>query len=163
MLRARLASLAGISFAAATVAILVPTEASAATTTANPRFIAAGQHTTLTIRCLGAPGSATLTGTEVGLPSNIAMDKRATGKFSVTTYIPRNTMPGAYEITMQCSNGDSGSVSIHVSPRGGPDTGDGAASGVDMTTAVVGGGAVALAAVGGAIMLGRRQNLDSDD
>jgi hypothetical protein len=29
-----------------------------------------------------------------------------------------------------------------------------------MTTAIVGGGAVALAAVGGAILLGRRQNLD---
>jgi hypothetical protein len=156
----RLASVAAISFAAATAAILIPTAASAATASATPGFVASGAKSTFRVHCTGSPQSASLAGTDIGLPSDIAMARTSTGHFSVTLRIPKDTAPGPHDVNMQCSNGDFGTASIQVSPRGGVNTGGGSASGVDMTTAIVGGGAVALAAVGGAILLGRRQNLD---
>jgi hypothetical protein len=160
MRRSRLASLAAISFGAASAAILAPTAASAATASATPTFVASGAKSTFRVHCTGSPTSASLTGTDIGLPSDIAMSRTSTGRFAVTLRIPKGTLPGSYDVNMQCSNGDFGTASIRVSPRGGANTGDGSASGIDMTTAVVGGGAVALAAVGGAILLGRRQDLD---
>jgi hypothetical protein len=156
----RLASVAAISFGAAAAAILIPTAASAATASATPDFVASGTKSTFRVHCTGSPVSASLTGTDLGLPSDIAMSRTSTGRFAVTLRIPKGTAPGPYDVNMQCSNGDFGTASVQVSPRGGPNTGDGSASGVDMTTAVVGGGAVALAAVGGAILLGKRQDLD---
>jgi hypothetical protein len=160
MRRLRLASVAAISFGATAAAILTPTAASAATASATPEFVASGARSTFRVHCTGSPVSANLTGTDLGLPSDIAMSQTSTGRFAVTVRIPKDTQPGPYDVSMQCSNGDFGTASIQVSPRGGANTGDGSASGVDMTTAVVGGGAVALAAVGGAILLGRRQDLD---
>ncbi len=160
MRRLRLASVAAISFGAASAAILTPTAASAATASATPKFVANGAKSTFRVHCTGSPTSANLTGTDLGLPSDIAMSRTSTGRFAVTVRIPKDTVPGPYDVNMQCSNGDFGTASIQVSPRGGAATGDGSASGADMTTAIVGGGAVALAAVGGAILLGRRQDLD---
>ncbi len=160
MRRLRLASVAAISFGATAAAVLTPTAASAATASATPKFVASGAKSTFRVHCTGSPESASLTGTDLGLPSGIAMSPTSTGRFAVTLRIPKDTLPGSYDVNMQCSNGDFGMASIRVSPRGGANTGDGSASGVDMTTAVVGGGAVALAAVGGAILLGRRQDLD---
>jgi hypothetical protein len=149
-----------ISFAAAAAVILTPTVAMAATVSASPNFVANGARSTFRVQCVGSPVSASLTGTDLGLPSDIAMTRTSTGHFAITLRIPKSTLPGPYDVNMQCSNGDFGTVSIQVSPRGGVSSGDGSASGVDMTTAVVGGGAVALAAVGGAILIGRRQDLD---
>jgi hypothetical protein len=156
----RLASVVAISFGASAAAILIPTSASAATASATPDFVASGANSTFRVHCTGSPSSASLTGTDLGLPSDIAMGRTSTGRFAVTLRIPTHTAPGPYDVNMQCSNGDFGTASVQVSPRGGPNTGDGSASGVDMTTAVVGGGAVALAAVAGAILIGRRQDLD---
>src|SRR5258705_9213102 len=158
MRRLRLASVAAISFGATAAAILTPAAASAATASASatPKFVASGAKSTFRVHCAGTPESARLTGTDLGLPSDIAMSPTSTGRFAVTLRIPKDTLPGSYDVNMQCSNGDFGTASIRVSPRGGANTGDRSASGADMTTAVVGGGAVALAAVGGAIVLGRR-------
>lgn len=156
----RLASVAAISFGAAVVAILIPTTASAATASATPRFVASGAKSTFRVHCTGSPKSARLTGTDLGLSSDIAMSRTSTGRFAVALRIPKDTRPGSYDVNVKCSNGDIATASIRVSPRGGAFTTDGSASGAGMTTAVVGGGAVALAAVVGAIVLGRRQGLD---
>lgn len=156
----RLASMAAISFGATAAAILTPTVASAATASARPTFVASGAKSTFRVHCTGSSESASLTGTGLGLPGDVAMTRTSAGRYAVTLRIPKDTLPGSYDVNMRCSNGDFGIASIRVSPRGGADTGDGSASGLGMTTAVVGGGAIALAAVGGAILLGRRQDLD---
>ena len=121
----RLASVVAISFGASATAILLPTAASAATASATPRFVASGANSTFRVHCMGSPESASFTGTDLGLPSDIAMSPTGTGRFAVTLRIPKDTAPGAYDVNMQCSNGDFGTASIQVSPRGGPNTGDG--------------------------------------
>ncbi len=162
MRHARLTTAAAVSVASASVAILTPTEAAAATTTATPSSVAAGAMTTFAIRCSGSPASATLTANDLGLPGDVTMVRTSTGRFALTVRVPGGVRPGPYDIGMRCSNGDVGTVSIRIAPRGAPAV-DRKASSADMTTAVVGGGVIALAAVGGAILLGKRQGLDSDD
>jgi hypothetical protein len=160
---ARLASMVGVSFGAAGVGCLVPAAAFAATGSASPAFLASGTQATFRIACTGSPEAATLSGTNIGLPSDIEMAKTGPGHFALAVRVPQRTLPGPYDVTMECSNGDFGTVTIQVSPRGAANTGDGSSSGTDMTPAIVGGGAIALAAIGGAIVLGRRQDLDPSD
>lgn len=152
----RLASVVAISFGAAVVAILTPTAASAATASATPKLVASGARSTFRVHCTGSPESASLTGTDLGLRSGIAMSRTSAGRFAVALRIPKDTLPGSYDVNVKCSNGDVATASIRVSPRGEANT----ASAAGMTTAVVGGGVVALAAVVGAILLGRHQGLD---
>jgi hypothetical protein len=163
MPRARLAAIASVSFAAAAVAMLTPTASYAAATSATPVVVGLGDQATFRISCSGSPNAANLTGTALDMPSDVTMEMTSRGHFALTLRIPPTVRPGTYDVDMACANGDIGSARIDVSSHGGTRTGDSTGAGAGLTTTVVGGGAVALAAVFGAILLGKRQNLDSSD
>jgi len=163
MPRARLAAIASISFAAAAVAILASTASYGAATSATPGVVRLGGQATFRISCAGSPNAANLTGTALDMPNDVAMEMTSRGHFALTLRIPPTVRPGTYDVDMSCANGDVGSARIDVSSHGGVTTRDSSGSGAGLTMTVAGGGAVALAAVFGAIMLGKRQNLDSSD
>src|SRR5262245_20867109 len=161
MRRARLPAVAAISFAASVAALLTPAAATAAVSSANPDPVLLGGTATFRIVCGSSATSAKLSGADLGLAHDYPMGATGAGRFSLTLDIPRNVAPGRHDVHLTCSNGDSGTVRVRIASD--RETVDSPSSGAAMTAAVLGGGGAALAAVCGAIVLGRRQELDSSD
>ncbi|HEY7173611.1 MAG TPA: hypothetical protein VH442_01735 [Micromonosporaceae bacterium] len=157
----RLPAVAAISFAAAAGAVFTPAVAAAAVTSATPDPVSRGGTAVFRVQCGPSVRSASLAGAALGLNRNVPMDATSAGHFMLTLRIPPTAAPGWHNVNMVCANGDTGTVRVKVAPRGGADIGPG--SDAAFTTAVLGGGAAALAAVCGAIVIGRRQDLDTND
>jgi hypothetical protein len=76
------------------------------------------------------------------------------GRFAAAVTIPSTTLPGTYDLSVTCSDGDSGLGTLTVTPSGtnagegpmGPDTG-----------ALVGGAALLALGAAGAVILSRRR------
>jgi hypothetical protein len=132
--------------------------ASAATVTASPSSVAPGGVFDVTVVCTGASTSASLSGTSFGGPSEIPLFPEAgsptSGTFATAVTMPTSTLPGVYDLSATCSDGDSGLGTVTVTPSG-TNAGEGP-MGADRTTVL---GGVALLALGlaGAVALVRRR------
>ncbi len=122
-----------------------------------PKTVERGNDVSFFIECASSSSDASLTGTPLGLPSNIVMEKLSSREFDLDLTVPSNASRGTHHMDMQCSDGSFVTVTLVVSPHGGADTGDGAMSaGVSMIALAVGGVLVVGAAVGGVLLIRRR-------
>jgi hypothetical protein len=105
---------------AAAAMVLVPGAALAATVTATPATVTAGETTTVEANCSSEATSATLSGTSFGGPSEIPLNagRAGSGTFAGTVTVPSTTLPGEYQLSVTCSDGDSGTGVLVVSPTG---------------------------------------------
>jgi hypothetical protein len=141
-------------------ALLGPGVASAhATGSVSPHTVERGDDAEFTIDCDTSSKHASLTGTSLGLPSNIEMDRITSTFFELDITIPNRASFGRHEVSMQCDDGSFAEVTLVVSPHGGPDTGDGAMSIGASTPAIAAGASLVLIAGAGAIVLMRRRTV----
>ncbi len=128
-----------------------------ATGSVEPKTAERGDDVSFFIKCAATSSSASLTGTDLGLPSNITMDKLTSREFTLDLNVPAKASRGTHHIGMQCSDGSFTTVTLVVSPHGGADTGDGATSGGASTIALAVGGVLVLGAAAGGVVLVRRR------
>jgi hypothetical protein len=150
----------GVVLGAAGLVFTVPGVAMAgggASGSVEPSVVEPGDNANFFIECADASTSASLTGTAIGLPSNIDMDKLTSREFDVDLTVPKSVHRGTYHLSMQCSDGSFTEVSLVISPHGGADTGDGATAGGASTAALAAGSALIIGAVGGGVLLIRRR------
>ena len=135
------------------------TVASVIPTTATP-----GSRITVAVSCASRDtGSATLFGQTLGLPEQIPMQPGvANGDFVITVTLPQNIQPATYHPDIDCSDGTSTSVTLHVTQMpssGGAETGDGTTSTATNTGLAAGGLVlIAVGAVAGGIAMRRRSS-----
>ncbi|HEY1486972.1 MAG TPA: hypothetical protein VGF84_12775 [Micromonosporaceae bacterium] len=123
-----------------------------------PKVVERGDDASFFIECGSKSSTASLTGTPLGLPSNIAMVKLTSREFDLDVTIPSRASRGTHHISMQCSDGSFTEVTLVVSPHGGADTGDGAMSGGTSAVALAAGGVLVVGAgVGGVLLMRRRR------
>lgn len=163
-----LAGLAAAGLGAAAIAMSAPalaaTASSPGSTVASvvPSRVTPATRVTFAVACANPDSSsATLFGQTLGLPEQIPMENgAASGDFVITVTLPISIVPGTYHPQIDCSDGTSTSVTLHVTrlPRGGgAETGDGTTSTTTNTGLAVGGLAlIAVGAVAGGIALRRR-------
>jgi hypothetical protein len=133
--------------------------ASTPTTKVVPDPSAPGTSTTFGIVCSGA-SSATLFGATLGLPEQIPMQNTGQSTFVATVTLPTGIQPGSYHPALDCSNGQSATITVTVSavPGQAPQTGAGTTSTTtNGTLADIGFGVMGLGAAGAAYLLGRRR------
>ena len=133
--------------------------ASVPTTDVTPNPTTPGTSATFGIVCQGAT-SATLFGTALSLPEQIPMQNIGQGRFAATVRLPADLNPGSYHPDIDCSNGQSATVSLTVNavPGEAPQTGDGTTSTTtNGTLSDVGFGVMGLGAAAGAYLLARRR------
>ena len=127
-----------------------------------PSRVTPGTRVTFAVACANPDSSsATLLGQTLGLPGQIPMENgAASGDFIITVTLPTSIVPGTFHPEIDCSDGTSTSVTLHVMrlPRGGgAQTGEGTTSTTTNTGLAVGGLAlIAVGAVAGGIALRRR-------
>jgi hypothetical protein len=135
-----------------------------ATVTPNPT--APGTATTFVVSCTsvtagGNATAATLVGTTLGLPDQIAMQQASQpNQFVVTVNMPQSIGPGSFSPTINCNNGVSQTLNVQVNavPSNAPATGDGSTSTVtDGKLTVAGLGLLGAAAVAGGLVMRRRR------
>jgi hypothetical protein len=129
------------------------------TTNVTPDPTAPGTSTTFGIFCPGA-SSATLFGTTLSLPEQIPMENTGQGTFVKTVELPIGVEPGTYHPDIDCSNGESATLTVTVNavPGQAPQTGAGTTSTTtNGTLADIGFGVMGLGAAGGAFLLARRR------
>jgi hypothetical protein len=145
-----------IALVAASVPLL-PGLALAATVTATPSPVAPGQTFTVTAKCSSQATSATLSGTSFGgseqIPLEVA-DAAGSGTFAATVTMPRSTPEGTYQLSVTCSDGDSGTGTVVVSPTG-TNAGVGGTS-RDLGALAIGGTLLFLGATGLVALIRRR-------
>jgi hypothetical protein len=118
-----------------------------------------GTSTTFGIVCPGA-SAATLFGTTLSLPEQIPMQNTGQGTFVATVRLPAGIEPGTYHPDIDCSNGQSATLTVRVNavPAQAPQTGAGTTSTTtNGTLADIGFGVMGLGAAGAAYLLGRRR------
>jgi hypothetical protein len=134
-----------------------------ATVTPNPT--APGTATTFVVSCTsltagGNATAATLVGTPVDLPDQIALEQTSQpNQFAVTVNMPQSIGPGSFSLTINCDNGVTQTVDLEVNavPGNAPATGDGSTSTVtDGKLTIAGLGLLGSAAVAGGLVLRRR-------
>jgi hypothetical protein len=133
--------------------------ASTPTTDVTPNPTAPGTSTTFAILCPGA-SSATLFGTTLSLPEQIPMEDTGQGTFVKTVTLPTGVVPGTYHPDIDCSNGESATVTVRVNavPGRAPQTGDGTTSTTTNGTLTdIGFGILGLGAAGGTYLVARRR------
>jgi hypothetical protein len=132
-----------------------------------PNPSAPGTSTTFVVSCNsvtagGNATAATLTGTSLGLPSQIPMQQGTQpGQFVATVNLPQSIGPGSFSPVINCNNGVTQTVDIEVNavPGQAPATGDGSTSSVtDGKLTVAGLGLLGTAAVAGGLVLRRRRS-----
>jgi hypothetical protein len=169
-LRIGLAGSAAVGLGVAAIATSGPafaaTASSPGSTVASvvPSRVTPGTRVTFAVACANPDSSsATLVGQTLGLPEQIPMGNgAASGDFVVTVTLPSNIVPGTYHPEIDCSDGTSTSVTLHVTQLpsgGGAETGDGTTSTTTTTnTGLAVGGLVLIGvgAVAGGIALRRR-------
>jgi hypothetical protein len=147
-----------VAFATLAFLPLLPGVALAATVTASPSSVAPGGTVDVTAICTEQATSATLSGTTFGGPSQIAMEPEVgtpvPGTFGAVVTIPTTTLAGTYDLSVTCSDGDSGLGTLTVTPSG-TNAGEGP-MGLD-TGALVGGAALLVLGAAGAVVLARRR------
>ena len=135
--------------------------ASAPIPNVTPNPSAPGTSTTFAVFCGTSATSATLFGTTLGLAEQIPMQAtNRAGVFAVTVTMPRSISAGTYNPSIDCSNGQSTTVSVTIRavPVQAPQTGDGTTStATNSGLTVIGLGLVGLSAVAGGIQLLRRR------
>ena len=92
-----------------------------------PSVAAPGESVIFSIECEDTTAtSATLFGAALGLSARIPMTQtRTDGTFEAAVNVPSGTMPGDYELSMECSDGSSTTAELTVVSRSGPHTGGG--------------------------------------
>jgi hypothetical protein len=110
----RLALAAATGAAALAVALPGAAFASGATAGVDPSTARPGTSVDFGIDCGTKAHGASLTGTSIGLPSNIAMHKSGRELFGLTVTVPHGVKPGTYHVSMQCSNGHSAVAKLTV-------------------------------------------------
>jgi hypothetical protein len=154
----------GIAAVAMSGPALAATASSPGNTVASvvPSRVTPGTRVTFAVACASVDASsATLFGQTLGLPEQIPMQNgAANGDFVITVTLPATIRPGTYHPDIDCSDGTSTSVTLHVTQMpsgGGAQTGDGATS-TTTNTGLAAGGIVLMAvgAVAGGIALRRR-------
>jgi hypothetical protein len=136
-----------------------------ATGSVNPSTATPGTSVGFQVFCASLDtASATLSGTPLGLPEQIPMDKESgAGVFGATVTLPSTIRPGTYVVDMDCSDGSSATATLTVTalPRpGGVPTGDGTTSTQTNTGLATGGLVLAGAGVViGVAALRRRYSL----
>jgi hypothetical protein len=93
--------------------------ASAPSNSVTPNPSVPGAATTIDVRCGSSATSAMLYGTTMGLSSRIPMHSASgtrTGEFIVRVKLPATIVPGTYRPTIDCSNGNSATVTVQVIP-----------------------------------------------
>ncbi len=132
-----------------------------------PNPSAPGTSTTFVASCAsgtagGPANSATLSGTTLGLASQIPMQAGTqSNQFVVTVNLPQSLAPGSFSVDISCSNGVSESANLEVNavPGQAPATGDGTTStATDGRLTVAGLGLLGIAAVAGGLVLRRRRS-----
>src|SRR5262245_9202658 len=116
--------------AVAALALPAPVHA-AADVTVNPSAVAPGGRFTLAAYCSVATVSATVTGTTIGEASEITLNPftdGGPGAFSAELTVPATTLPGTYQLDVTCSDGETASGKLVVSPTGAPAGGGGSTS-----------------------------------
>jgi hypothetical protein len=126
-----------------------------------PATVTPGTRVTFAVACASVDSSsATLFGQTLGLPEQIPMQSgAASGDFVITVTLPASILPGTYHPDIDCSDGTSTNVALHVTqlPRGGAQTGDGTTS-TTTNNGLAAGGLVLIGvgAVAGGIAMRRR-------
>jgi len=93
--------------------------ASAPSNSVTPDPSVPGAATTIDVLCGSSATSAMLSGTTMGLSSWIPMHRAVgtrTGEFIVRVRLPTTIRPGTYRPTIECSNGNSATVTFRVNP-----------------------------------------------
>lgn len=131
-----------------------------------PNPSAPGTATTFVADCAslsagGPADSATLSGTTLGLASQIPMQPGTQpDQFVVTVTLPQSIAPGSYSPEISCSNGvtETAVLEVNAVPGQAPATGDGTtATATDGRLTVAGLGLLGIAAVAGGLVLRRRR------
>jgi hypothetical protein len=135
----------------------IATAGGGASGSVEPKVVQRGDDANFFVKCESSSTSASLTGTSLGLPSNIEMDKLTSREFDLDITVPFGASRGAHHISMQCSDGSFVSVTLVVSPHGGANTGDGATSGGASTVALATGSLLITGAAIGFVLLMRRR------
>jgi hypothetical protein len=145
-----------LGFAAALVAApgVAWADATVFATTAVP-----GGSAVIDVGCGADATSASVSGTSWGGPSEIPLDPDTMGgpgAFQVTVTVPASTLPGTYELSATCDDGEAGLGELVVGPHGAPQGGGGGMAAGPNLVLVAAGTAVALASAAGALALRRR-------
>jgi hypothetical protein len=117
--------------AAAAVALLSAAPPGAALADAaartSPSVAAPGESVVIHVQCeTMTAGSATLFGAALGLPARVPMTPApADGSFRVEANVPAGTLPGHYELSVDCADGSSTTAGLTVVSASGPRTGGG--------------------------------------
>jgi len=151
---------AGAAVGTAGLVIALPGVAMAgggASGSAEPSTVNTGDDVNFFIQCEGSSSTASLTGTSLGLPSNIAMDEITDTEFDLDLTMPKSASRGSHKVSMQCEDGSFTTVTVVITPHGGADTGDGAMSGGASSVAIALGGLLVVGAGAGGFLLHRRR------
>ncbi|MEV0457115.1 hypothetical protein [Catellatospora methionotrophica] len=131
----------------------------AADVTVNPSAVAPGGTFTLSAYCGAGAGSASVSGTTIGGPSEITLNPYTAGgpgAFNAELTVPSTTLPGTYQLNVTCSDGETGTGTLVVSPTGAPAGGGGSTSdGPSLALLGAGSGLLAVSGVGGLVLLHR--------
>jgi hypothetical protein len=160
------ATVTGLALAAGPAQAATSSQPGSAVAFATPSAVTAGTAVTFQVTCGSLQAtSATLSGTTLGLPEQIPMNKGAGGGvFSVTVTLPSSIRPGTFNPAIDCSDGSSTTARVRVTamPSGGAATGDGTTStATDTGLSAAGLVLIAVGAVAGGIALRRRSGTRS--
>ena len=99
----------------------VPADATART---SPPVAVPGQTVVFHVECeTMTAGSASLFGAALGLPARMRMTPAPRdGTFQVEVSVPPGTLPGHYELSVECPDGSSTVAGLTVVSRSGPRT-----------------------------------------
>jgi hypothetical protein len=125
----------------------------------SPNPVLAGQQIEVVAACAAGVASATISAAALGGASDIPMLKShaSATEFVVTLTIPKETLPGTYDLGGACGNGEGFIGHVVVATVTGPAGGGGSAShGPNATLLSLGVGLLSLALLAGALRLRRR-------
>ena len=167
-------ALAGIATFAGTA---MPAFAAGPQIDVTPGVVTPGGSVAVGVVCISGKSvgtSAMLFGTTLGLPARIPMEPSThKGVFVASVVVPMATMPGTYSMSVDCSNGISGTATVVVrrpapirpavvTPVGAPVTGDGVTStAVGGPLTAVGVGLLGLGGLAGAAAAVRRRRANA--
>jgi hypothetical protein len=143
----------------AAVALAAPGIALADDVTVSPGTVRPGGSFRVTANCGSNSDSASVSATTIGGASNVQMASSSSvpGEWFVDLTMPAGTLPGSYDLGGTCGNGTGFNARVVVVTTGPQGGGGWAAGGPDSTLITAGAGMLALAAIGGAVLIQRRR------
>lgn len=125
---------------------------------ADPSTARPGGTVRFSVTC-GEGMSPILYGQTLGLEERIPMTTGADpANYYTDVVVPQGTEPGTYDVNVDCSDSESTSIQLVVSPSGGAATGDGATSQPSAPSAPLLAAGIALLAAAGLVALWRRRS-----